>query len=233
MRRKPKRLLAEILSKPGCAKWLETHLWHAKRMKMVERWNLKLALHPNQKGVRFAYRSSASLSIIHDKSYMKVLEVRSTEEHLAMCFNKIADPTFPSVTASQYLNGRNQGSTILHEPLEYPFKCVAEVLFLWKPDLNGKQRTIWLWINSDQYSLVFQLIVFVFQSMNCKLLQKFIYDRDFDLKRMDVGNTVIKPLYQDLVRIEFTGPRSHAILSTCLTLDGTDSVAHRVRIRFK
>ena len=37
--------------------WLETHIWHAKRMKMVDRFGYRLAEHVNDKGVRAAYLS--------------------------------------------------------------------------------------------------------------------------------------------------------------------------------
>ncbi len=39
--------------------WLETHIWHAKRFKMVERFGYKLAEQPCDKGFRSTYRASA------------------------------------------------------------------------------------------------------------------------------------------------------------------------------
>ena len=38
-------------------KWLETHLWHAKRMKMCDKYGYRLAEHCADKGVRAAYMS--------------------------------------------------------------------------------------------------------------------------------------------------------------------------------
>ena len=37
--------------------WLETHVWHAKRMKMIDHHGYRVAESVNDKGVRQAYRS--------------------------------------------------------------------------------------------------------------------------------------------------------------------------------
>lgn len=39
------------------SKWLETHLWHAKRMNMCDKYGYRLAEHCSDKGVRAAYTS--------------------------------------------------------------------------------------------------------------------------------------------------------------------------------
>lgn len=56
-RRKPKNLLEEYTRRQRDHVWLETHIWHAKRMKMVDSWGYRLADHPNDKGYRAAYRA--------------------------------------------------------------------------------------------------------------------------------------------------------------------------------
>ena len=43
-------------SKPNKAAWLETHIWHAKRCEMVERWGYMLPERPCDKGVRATHR---------------------------------------------------------------------------------------------------------------------------------------------------------------------------------
>ena len=49
--------------------WLETHIWHAKRMKMRSLWGYKIAIHSNDKGIRAAYRFMKNSSVIYDSSY--------------------------------------------------------------------------------------------------------------------------------------------------------------------
>ena len=57
-RRRPSNLLKEYLRRQRRKKWLETHIWHAKRFHMTEKWGYKLALHPNDKSARASYRAS-------------------------------------------------------------------------------------------------------------------------------------------------------------------------------
>ncbi len=63
------------------SKWLQTHLWHAKRMKMTDKYGYKLSEHCADKGVRAAYKSlthgclisvsttSTPYSILHTSVY--------------------------------------------------------------------------------------------------------------------------------------------------------------------
>ena len=56
-RRRPRDLAEEYKKREDKCTWLETHIWHSKRMKMVAKWDFKLALKRADKGVRAAYRS--------------------------------------------------------------------------------------------------------------------------------------------------------------------------------
>ena len=58
-RRRLPHLREEFANRQRDKKWLETHLWHAKRMKMVEQYGFRLADHANDKGVRASFRSLA------------------------------------------------------------------------------------------------------------------------------------------------------------------------------
>ena len=57
-RRRPKNLLAEYNRRKRSKIWLETHIWHAKRFHMCEKWGYKLSERANDKGVRACYRAS-------------------------------------------------------------------------------------------------------------------------------------------------------------------------------
>lgn len=41
-KRRSGTLVDVYLKRQGAKRWLETHIWHAKRMKMVEMWGYKL-----------------------------------------------------------------------------------------------------------------------------------------------------------------------------------------------
>jgi ribonuclease P/MRP protein subunit POP1 len=61
--------------------WLETHLWHAKRMKMVHKWDRTIALTPTQKSFRPAYRASKHGVSIYDASYLHWTAVDASAPH--------------------------------------------------------------------------------------------------------------------------------------------------------
>ena len=63
-RRQPKHLLEEYTRRQRKHVWLETHIWHAKRMKMIDAWGYRLADHPNDKGFRAAYRAAKNNCIL-------------------------------------------------------------------------------------------------------------------------------------------------------------------------
>ena len=56
-RRKPSNLRKQCGQTEGKDLMLETHIWHAKRMHMVNKYNYRLANHCNDKGIRAAHRS--------------------------------------------------------------------------------------------------------------------------------------------------------------------------------
>eukprot|EP00835_Amoeboradix_gromovi_P006059 NODE_650_length_5546_cov_0.463558.p2 type:complete len:485 gc:universal NODE_650_length_5546_cov_0.463558:3545-4999(+) len=62
------------------SKWMETHLWHAKRMKMNNLFGFKIALKPTLKCHKAIIKSSKHGCCINDKSYYKVVQVTSEIE---------------------------------------------------------------------------------------------------------------------------------------------------------
>ena len=63
-RRRPSNLRAEYQSRQKDKRWLETHIWHAKRMKMVRKWGFRIAESCNDKGCRVNYRYTKGGAII-------------------------------------------------------------------------------------------------------------------------------------------------------------------------
>jgi len=56
-RRKLRNLRQSYAQRQRKHTWLETHIWHAKRMKMVDKYGYRLAEHSNDKGIRATYKS--------------------------------------------------------------------------------------------------------------------------------------------------------------------------------
>ena len=76
--------------------WLSTHLWAAKRMRMINYHGFKIALTPNNKSFRSAYRHSQHGCIMTDLSYFHSLSLRTVEKKPNLpIFLKIEGVKFP------------------------------------------------------------------------------------------------------------------------------------------
>eukprot|EP01071_Lankesteria_metandrocarpae_P004193 Lankesteria_metandrocarpae@DN3422_c0_g1_i1.p1 len=74
-RRRPANLLEKYRQRSAKTRWLETHLWHAKRMHMDKLWGYRLAIKPTEKCQRLLYRHAGRHCVIHDRSYMQVVRL--------------------------------------------------------------------------------------------------------------------------------------------------------------
>lgn len=59
--------------------WLSTHLWAARRMRMINYYGFKVALTPNNKSFRSAYRHTKHGCTIADLSYYYAVTLISKE----------------------------------------------------------------------------------------------------------------------------------------------------------
>ncbi|CEP11349.1 hypothetical protein [Parasitella parasitica] len=198
----PRNTIQEFLRRQKSKKWLETHIWHAKRMKMKDIWGYRIASRPNTKSVRITYRSFTRLSIAHDASYMACIELKGDQAEIVSVLNSLTDKGSPSVGSERFIKGNRIGATCLYEYLGYPTKLICPVSFLWKPKTKD---TIWLWIHP---SAINEALVFI------KLA----------IKERKSTHIELNDLRDEILRFELTGPRSTALLQAVLDPVADESV---------
>lgn len=133
-RRRPSNLLKDYVRRQNKHVWLETHIWHAKRFHMADLWGYRVPLHPNDKGVRAAYRAMVHHCLIQDVSYMCCVELRGPQSDIVSTLGQLSSPQVGlSVAAKMYLAGTREGSTVLYKAGQYPFGAITPVKFTWKP----------------------------------------------------------------------------------------------------
>lgn len=76
-RRRSANLTGEFKAKKG---WLESHLWHAKRCKMIDYWGFRVSAHLNEKCLKSTFRSSKSGTLLHDFSYWQPYWIESFDK---------------------------------------------------------------------------------------------------------------------------------------------------------
>ncbi|KAG0244945.1 hypothetical protein BGW41_005544 [Actinomortierella wolfii] len=228
-RRRHGTLKQEYLRRQGTKRWLETHIWQAKRMKMVDIWGYKLADYSNENGIKAAYRSSHHQCIMQDLSYFGCLEIRGSRSDIARVFERMMDPTLPTVLSERYATGKRQYMANLYEFDSFPQKMIAPMTLLWRqspsssssaaPTLteegNDRDGQLWVWIHPCSFDLAREQ------------LQKTVSKLGLESK------VSIQDLENSLVMYEFTGPRSTALLQAVLQLSSLPNnspyaEAHRV-----
>lgn len=73
-------------------RWLDTHIWHAKRMKMVRRWGFVLPARHADRGLRASARALKQACILHDLSYCRVLQLVGPQAQLLRLLQSMTDP---------------------------------------------------------------------------------------------------------------------------------------------
>ncbi|KAG1861722.1 ribonucleases P/MRP protein subunit POP1-domain-containing protein [Suillus subalutaceus] len=111
--------------------WLETHIWHAKRMKMENMWGYRLAVTPTEKSFRPSHRASMHGSILHDSSYHSLIELKGPENILRSVLDFCCDPQCTGMKRS--MSGARVLETDLYKPGSYPFDLIAPVTIMWRP----------------------------------------------------------------------------------------------------
>lgn len=212
-RRKASNLQKEYARRARNHIWLETHLWHAKRFHMVEKWGYKLAQSSCDKTFRSSYRASAEHCLLQDISYVSAIEIVGKLDVIREAFSTITSPkTGLGICAKTYVSGCREGTIELF--LNYPFTAVGKVSFMWKPD-GGDIRTVWLFVHASFYKDVSEL-----------------FRKEFGLtisegdSHLNPGNGLrMKELKDKLNRFRLTGPLSHAVLVKAFKCPTTTNLA--------
>ncbi|KAG0037986.1 hypothetical protein BGZ82_001387 [Podila clonocystis] len=222
-KRRPGTITQEYLRRQGTKRWLETHIWHAKRMKMVEQWGYKLAEHSNEHGIKSAYKSSHHQCILQDSSYNGCLEITGPKKSIVQLFDHMLDPSMPTIGSARYIDGKRQYFTYLYERDSFPQKLIAPATFLWKQEKTSAEKTM----DIDELSKIGQLWVWIHPSAFDQAHES-IKKTLADLK---LGEVTVTDLENALVTFDFTGPRSTALLQAVLhpcTSDNINKDAHKV-----
>ncbi|KAI1793285.1 POP1-domain-containing protein [Ganoderma leucocontextum] len=123
-----------LLSRQKDKTWLETHIWHAKRMHMDSMWGYKLAVTPTEKSFRPSHRASVHGSILHDASYFATIEIKGPEDVLRAALDSCCDCQGPSPGAKRYLTGARTVDTHIYEYNKYPYNLIGPATIIWHAD---------------------------------------------------------------------------------------------------
>ncbi len=94
----------------------------------------------------------------------------------------------------------------MHEVNQYPLNAVAKVTFLWQQNKNESNISkLWIWAPLGTEADLMTLLKTAFSFTAKKY--SFLNDSNINIS-----------LIPDMIKFQFFGPRSHAILASCLQL---------------
>ncbi|XP_016986513.1 ribonucleases P/MRP protein subunit POP1 [Drosophila rhopaloa] len=204
-RRRPKNLMREYVRRQRRHVWLETHIWHAKRFHMVERWGHRLAFASCDKTYRACYRASAEHCLLQDISFYGCVELRGPLDTLRQGFARLTSPQCGlGVTAKTFLTGRREGSVELFEDGRYPHGALQRASFMWRPrekEEDQAEHTLWLWLHPSAAHATLKQLISVFQ-LKSKKQQKMPLKNEVDGHNMQVEMMEIQPEKEKLSKKE-------------------------------
>ncbi|KAF8428364.1 ribonuclease P complex subunit Pop1 [Tirmania nivea] len=114
--------------------WLPTHIWHAKRAHMVNRWRYAVAESPTEKSYRPTHRSCTLRgAVAWDHSYYGTILVKGKEKELVGMLQEVLGTEDAELAAAKgaIRKGRRSWRGWVFEKGGYPTKPIAPVLLLW------------------------------------------------------------------------------------------------------
>ncbi|CAN0215647.1 unnamed protein product [Pylaiella littoralis] len=113
-------------------RWLETHIWHAKRMHMELSWGFMLPAKSNR-GPRAAVEAALKHCTLQDMTFMRPLELWGPRWAIAGALSAVTDPLDSRPTQESCMDGFVEAQTYLYRVNNFPLGCIAPVSVLWSP----------------------------------------------------------------------------------------------------
>ncbi|SCV74721.1 BQ2448_7750 [Microbotryum intermedium] len=224
---------AALLKRQRGKLWLETHVWHAKRMHMTTRWGYRLvrlytrsATRPTEKAFRPSYRASVHGALVHDASYMQYIELTGPQVQLE-ALSRLLCPLTPAGPASKrFTTGiRECRANVYHaQPPQKdssaatspPPLLIGPACFIWDvapsgPTGGASSSTSNSTIPSPPHR---QLLVRLHPTLNKAVLD--VIATHLGQGQDTLSSIEARPLEQELLTFELTGQRSTEIIKACL-----------------
>ncbi|KAI0789808.1 ribonucleases P/MRP protein subunit POP1-domain-containing protein [Abortiporus biennis] len=121
--------------------WLETHIWHAKRMKMENMWGYRLAKEPTEKSFRPSHRASLHGSILHDASYIGTIQLEGPHDILKTILESCCDFQGTSPGSDRVSKGKSTFDTHIYAYRSYPYDLIGPITVLWQPFISSESTS--------------------------------------------------------------------------------------------
>ncbi len=143
-RRRPSNLLSEYNRRQRKHAWLETHVWHAKRFHMADRWGWRVPDRPTDKAFRACFRAARDKCLMRDISYYACVQLEGpTREQLIDGLRKMTLAETGSF--EDCMDGLTEGRAYVYHAGKAPKEVIDEVTFMWRKQTDSSSPAM-LWI---------------------------------------------------------------------------------------
>lgn len=111
--RRPKNIVESFGRRTKDKRWLETHIWHAKRARMENMWGYRIALRSNEKCRKSCIRASRNACFMYDASYYEIIEIASPFTELSQLLDSKSWEIIHTAIIDDCPSGINHWSLIL------------------------------------------------------------------------------------------------------------------------
>lgn len=170
-------------------KWLETHMWHAKRFKMQAMWGYKLPYESTMRAKRCIYRECKDSALIYDSSYTQSISI--TGERLTII-------SILQTTVKGMISNLNQIHVGLIRDNEN--RLVAPIYFHGRHIKDSELAEAWIWVSAPGFMHVSEWLDELQTNYQfTKRVQKDWFSR-FEImgpKSSTIVSNVLKPLNEE------------------------------------
>ncbi|CEF66983.1 Ribonucleases P/MRP protein subunit POP1 [Strongyloides ratti] len=225
-RRRPINLYKNYIQRQRLYRWLETHIWHAKRFRMKAIWGFKIPDKSFQRSHRPIYRSSKIHSTVIDISYLKCIQIigdsqESIIDKMNLCCGVGKLPSFSFKPAK---NGLFEKTIMFYTKNKYPFGFIGPIRFLWAED-ESETKSLILWIHPSIFEKVMDNLKNIFSlSPQPHIVKdkKPITINDYKslnkntiIERYNGDGVVVNDISDEVNRFRLCGPKAlHILLRT-------------------
>uniref|UniRef100_A0A0N5CEF9 Ribonucleases P/MRP protein subunit POP1 n=1 Tax=Strongyloides papillosus TaxID=174720 RepID=A0A0N5CEF9_STREA len=222
-RRRPINLYKNYIQRQRSYRWLETHIWHAKRFHMKAIWGFKIPDKSFQKAHRPIYRSSKFHSTVIDISYLKCIQITGSSQEFVIDKMNLCCGVgkLPSFSFKPALNGLFEKTIMFYAKDKYPFEFIGPIKYLWTED-TSQHKSLILWIHPSIFEKVMDNLKEIFslssQSEFCED-KKPITINDYKslnnhgiVEKYYANDIIINDISDEMNRFRLCGPKSLDIL---------------------
>ncbi|KAJ3681353.1 hypothetical protein LUZ60_015842 [Juncus effusus] len=232
----------------GCRR-LRTHVWHAKRFKMVKRWGfyLPLGIQGRGRGSKSVMKWLQNGALVHDASYYFAIQLEGPKESILSVLRTVLRPIpheESELSSEKYRNileGSRCENAMLYHVGSSSTQLVTPVTYMWRHVRSETDvcvssanpiRQLWIWIHTAAFNEAFNVL-----KSACEEQQVSCFSQDGRIACLEITGVKSSQIIHQLLHPISTSdgntntdsylvPCTKSLSHKTLTIDQLDKIPH-------